>query len=191
MLALVSSSPHFVLSLTILSESVINHSCPPWGKSTNPTNMTDRYVFFQQSVITHLHSQIIQLPTAPCIHQGRQIAIASSMSSEALAPLPACAPQSLTPPQSRPKVPPMPIKLRLAPTTFDNADAIVFVPPALPHARQPQALLFVGPALQRLRNPPRPLAKGLRLHPYRIVRRIHPSTVRRTPMAPANMNIRD
>lgn len=141
---------------------------------------------------SHEHDrQIIQLPTAPCIHQGRQIAIASSMSSEALAPLPACAPQSLTPPQSRPKVPPMPIKLRLAPTTFDNADAIVFVPPALPHARQPQALLFVGPALQRLRNPPRPLAKGLRLHPYRIVRRIHPSTVRRTPMAPANMNIRD
>ena len=66
------------------------------------------------------------------------------------------------------------------PTTFEHADAVVLVPPPdAPHVqllsgitdvKPAQPLLLVGPALHHLRHPQRQIAKGTRLHPYRIVR---------------------
>jgi len=75
-------------------------------------------------------------------------------------------------------------KFRLVPSTLDVADAVVVVPPPtapfipnltstpslMESARQGQALLLLGPALQHFRHPQRQIAKGARIHPYRIIR---------------------
>ncbi|KAJ8596148.1 hypothetical protein M405DRAFT_218865 [Rhizopogon salebrosus TDB-379] len=71
-------------------------------------------------------------------------------------------------------------KIRLVPTTFEHADAVILVLLSdAPHMhplscitnlKPAQPLLLVGPALQHLRNPQRQIARGARLHPYRIVR---------------------
>ncbi|KJA25652.1 hypothetical protein HYPSUDRAFT_37695 [Hypholoma sublateritium FD-334 SS-4] len=74
-----------------------------------------------------------------------------------------------------------PTKFRLVPCPMDAADAFIFVPPPGTYVPTPtnyaarngngQGILLMGKALQHLRrSPPRPLAKGARLHPYRIVR---------------------
>ncbi|KAF8960299.1 hypothetical protein BDZ97DRAFT_1922213 [Flammula alnicola] len=72
-------------------------------------------------------------------------------------------------------------KFRLVPCPLETADAIIFIPPPgaprVPHAPNyvprhgtGQGVLLVGSSWQHLRNPQRPLAKGARIHPYRIVR---------------------
>ncbi|PBK67435.1 hypothetical protein ARMSODRAFT_1085969 [Armillaria solidipes] len=75
-------------------------------------------------------------------------------------------------------------RFRLVPCPLDAADAVVVVPPpdapyipplsalqtSAGHAPPSQALFLVGPALQQFRQPHRPLAKGARVHPYRILR---------------------
>ncbi len=74
-----------------------------------------------------------------------------------------------------------PTKFRLVPCPMDAADAFILVPPPGTYVPTPtnyaarsgngQGILLMGKALQHLRrSPPRPLAKGARLHPYRIVR---------------------
>ena len=61
------------------------------------------------------------------------------------------------------------------------ADAVILIPPPnaypiptlpnyVPRNGQGQGLLLVGPALQYVRQPQRQLAKGARIHPYRVVR---------------------
>ncbi|KAJ6584567.1 hypothetical protein B0H19DRAFT_1249530 [Mycena capillaripes] len=71
-------------------------------------------------------------------------------------------------------------KLTLVPSSFEDAEAIVVIPPpGAAHGRgQSQSLLLTGLALEHLRHPQRPLAKGTRLHPYRFAR-----TSRRTSIA--------
>ncbi len=77
--------------------------------------------------------------------------------------------------------PTTPTKFRLVPCPMDAADAFILVPPPGTYVPTPtnyaarsgngQGILLMGKALQHLRrSPPRPLAKGARLHPYRIVR---------------------
>ncbi|KAI9569914.1 hypothetical protein HD554DRAFT_2170906 [Boletus coccyginus] len=62
-------------------------------------------------------------------------------------------------------------KVRLVPTSFENADAVVLVPPpSAPNVPPPPPLLLVGPALARLRHHQCQLAKGARIHPYRVAR---------------------
>ncbi|KAI0935120.1 hypothetical protein AcV7_004014 [Taiwanofungus camphoratus] len=76
-------------------------------------------------------------------------------------------------------------------TTFDNANAIIVVPPPIaPHtsddsdgspssptlppldnSERGKAFLLVGPAVEHLRHPQRRITKGARMHPYRITRR--------------------
>ncbi|KAF8551660.1 hypothetical protein OG21DRAFT_1512495 [Imleria badia] len=74
-------------------------------------------------------------------------------------------------------------KIRLVPTSFENADAVVLVlPPSVPNAPPPQPLLLVGPALARLRHPQGQLARGARVHPYRIAR----PADRRPPTVPSH-----
>lgn len=108
--------------------------------------------------------------------QNRQVSISSSMSSRTPSPTPSPLSSSSSPTSGGQST-----KFRLVPTTFEHADAIVVIPaPDAPHVhplsgvtdlKQPaQPLLLVGPALQRLRQPQRQLAKGARLHPYRILR---------------------
>ncbi|KAK0220167.1 hypothetical protein IW262DRAFT_1494313 [Armillaria fumosa] len=79
---------------------------------------------------------------------------------------------------------PSEIRFRLVPCPLDAADAVVVVPPpnapyippvfalqtSAGHALPSQALFLVGSALQQFRQPHRPLAKGARVHPYRILR---------------------
>ncbi|KAJ7821026.1 hypothetical protein B0H14DRAFT_2832536 [Mycena olivaceomarginata] len=61
-------------------------------------------------------------------------------------------------------------KLTLVPcASFEDAEAVVLIPP--PGTEGTRGLLLMGPALARLRCPQRPLAKGTRVHPYRIARR--------------------
>ncbi|KIM70495.1 hypothetical protein SCLCIDRAFT_1206636 [Scleroderma citrinum Foug A] len=87
----------------------------------------------------------------------------------------------------------LPQKVRLVPTSIENADAVVVIPPppTVPHACQAQPLLLVGPALQRFRQPNRQLAKGSRVHPYRIVRGTpEPHAPQRPPMGASNANMK-
>ncbi|KAF9006353.1 hypothetical protein BDZ89DRAFT_1060938 [Hymenopellis radicata] len=84
----------------------------------------------------------------------RQFSISSSTSSRTPSP----------PPQQASD------KVSLLPCPMEDANAVVFVPPSIPGQPRPEALLLVGPAMQAFRNPQRPLAKGARVHPYRMVR---------------------
>ncbi|KAF9225745.1 hypothetical protein BS17DRAFT_777620 [Gyrodon lividus] len=117
---------------------------------------------------SHLH-----IPPSPYGRQRRQVSISSSTTSRTPSPTPSCVPAPcLRPSTNTPASASYPTqKLRLVPTTFENADAVVLIsPPSASHVSPPQPLLLVGPALQRLRHPQRQLAKGARLHPYRIIR---------------------
>jgi len=70
-------------------------------------------------------------------------------------------------------------KLRLEPCPLEEASAVIFVPPEahplhpqtnwFSHQTKGKGLFLVGPALLQVRHPQRPLAKGARLHPYKIV----------------------
>ncbi|KAF7338609.1 hypothetical protein MVEN_02087200 [Mycena venus] len=66
-------------------------------------------------------------------------------------------------------------KLTLVPSSFEDAEAIVVIPPPdaphVPGTRPGQGLLLMGPALEHVRHPQRRIAKGTRLHPYRFARR--------------------
>ncbi|KIJ62141.1 hypothetical protein HYDPIDRAFT_114997 [Hydnomerulius pinastri MD-312] len=122
--------------------------------------------------------------------QRRQLSISSSTTSRTPSPSPTCEPTPcLRPSTNTPASASYPAqKIRLVPTTFENADAVVLIsPPKAPHMTQPQPLLLVGPALQRLRQPQRQLAKGARLHPYRIVRGSSDSRRPSTMPTPANV----
>ena len=71
-------------------------------------------------------------------------------------------------------------KFRLVPCPLEIADAVILLPAPddtshvlpnyVPRAGHGQGLLLVGPALQHIRHPQRQLAKGARIHPYRVVR---------------------
>ena len=52
---------------------------------------------------------------------------------------------------------------------ISSPDALGGIQPGAP-------LLVVGPALERIRRPGTVLGKGVRMHPYRIVRPTQPST---------------
>jgi len=56
-----------------------------------------------------------------------------------------------------------------APRMISSPEALGGIQPGAP-------LLVVGPALERIRRPGTVLGKGVRMHPYRIVRPNHPST---------------
>ncbi|KAF8627359.1 hypothetical protein AX15_004426 [Amanita polypyramis BW_CC] len=84
------------------------------------------------------------------------------------------------------------LKVRLVPCPFETADAYIYVPPTtassptIPavfdniqgqlHGSQP--LLLVGPAAKQLRQPNQKIARGARVHPYRITPGAHRSTSR-------------
>ncbi|KAH7913297.1 hypothetical protein BJ138DRAFT_1178154 [Hygrophoropsis aurantiaca] len=117
----------------------------------------------------------------PQSRQTRKVSISSSTSSRTPSPTPSISPLRATRPNlPHPTLIQKATKIRLVPTTLEDADAIVFVPPqtaslpgasaTTPVSQNQQPLLLVGPALAHLRHPQRQLAKGARIHPYRIVR---------------------
>ncbi|KAH7926162.1 hypothetical protein BV22DRAFT_1046279 [Leucogyrophana mollusca] len=132
----------------------------------------DSYDFDRQTPRLHIASQY---------PHARQASISSSRTPS---PTPSISPlRSTRPTLSHSTLGQVPAKIRLVPTTLEKADAVVVVPPPnAPHIpplsgmspttmkQGQQALLLVGPALQHLRHPQRQLAKGARIHPYRIVR---------------------
>jgi len=71
--------------------------------------------------------------------------------------------------------------VKLVLSSFDEADAFVYVPPSPPspseslHGSKPQALLITGPAVERLRRLQHHVKsvdlKGARLKPYRLTSR--------------------
>lgn len=121
-----------------------------------------------------------QTLTHPHSHQrNRQTSVSSSITEtsrcSSMSPPPSDV-NGLSPPTSN-----VDSRYRLVRSTFENADAVLivpppsapFVPPLSSIARAPkgQGLLLVGEAMhQHLRHPQRNLAKGARMHPYRIVR---------------------
>ncbi|KAG0706918.1 hypothetical protein DFH29DRAFT_1076646 [Suillus ampliporus] len=146
----------------------------PRGKTQLPPvdALYDSYEFKRQIPRLHIPSQ--------CAHarQNRQVSISSSTSSRTPSPTPS--PLSSSSSRSSTSGGQTP-KIRLVPTTLEHADAVVIVPPPdAPHMhplsgvtnlkQRAQPLLLVGPALQHIRHPQRQIAKGARLHPYRIVR---------------------
>ncbi|KAF5368530.1 hypothetical protein D9758_002438 [Tetrapyrgos nigripes] len=118
----------------------------------------------------------------------RQYSISSSTSSRTPSPTPSDS-SSESSSSSMPYTPLTPAsacasrsKMRLIPSTLEEADAVVVVPPQSVYdesnpaslldanANKSKALLLVGPALRHLRHPQRQIAKGARIHPYKIER---------------------
>ncbi|KAF7360210.1 hypothetical protein MVEN_00749800 [Mycena venus] len=94
----------------------------------------------------------------------------SSSTSRTPSPTPSNA-SSRTSSSSSTSSPISPSKLTLIPSSFEDADAVVVVPPPGARSGTSQSLLLTGPALEQLRHPRRQLAKGTRLHPYRFAGR--------------------
>ncbi|TFY70317.1 hypothetical protein EVG20_g2678 [Dentipellis fragilis] len=131
-------------------------------------------------------------------HRGRQVSVSSSISSRtaSASPPPSEVPSltdSISTTSTRQSTSPPPtampygsVRIVLA-DSFEDADAaLVFPPPGAPYIptisdlntnpgstealKQGKPLLLVGKAMEYLRHPQRRIAKGARIHPYRIVR---------------------
>ncbi|KAI0346377.1 hypothetical protein BDW22DRAFT_1352434 [Trametopsis cervina] len=137
-------------------------------------------------------------------HRARQSSISSTTSSctsttsteTPLNAIPVCNRDSPTPPPNHVST----NSFSLVLTSFEKANAFVVVPPpqqyvpgisslarasasvspSKPKSRRNQALLLVGPAVEYLRHPRMRIAKGARVHPYRIV----PNTPKRSSTSP-------
>ncbi|KAJ7594933.1 hypothetical protein C8J56DRAFT_1044650 [Mycena floridula] len=86
--------------------------------------------------------------------RSRQCSVSSTL-SRTPSPTPSC----LSTSSSRSET-----AFRLVPSTLDDATAIILV-----RSLKEQPLLLVGPSVERYRQPQRPLAKGARIHPYRLI----------------------
>ncbi|KAJ7461744.1 hypothetical protein B0H11DRAFT_2285739 [Mycena galericulata] len=93
----------------------------------------------------------------------------STSSSTSRTPSPTPSDTSLSSASSSPTSPSK-SKLTLIPSSFEDAEAVIVIPPPGAPASGPQtaSLLLMGPALEHLRHPQRQIAKGTRLHPYRF-----------------------
>ncbi|KDR80054.1 hypothetical protein GALMADRAFT_265248 [Galerina marginata CBS 339.88] len=131
------------------------------------------------------HDNLRRTPTN-AMHHERQVSTSSSHTSISRNTSPSPSPLSdvdsdgETTPQT---------KFRLVPCPLEVAEAIIVVsdepitsqrPNYAPQQGKGQSILIVGPSVQRFRNPQRPLAKGSRIHPYRIVRGPKTSDLRRS-----------
>lgn len=122
-------------------------------------------------------------PQSPLNHHGRQVSTSSSHTSASptipLSPSPSLSDADSEINHSNPHTD---TKFRLVPCPLEIADAVILVPPPnaypipiplpnyVPRTGHGQGLLLVGSALQHIRQPQRQLAKGARIHPYRVVR---------------------
>jgi len=150
---------------TLPSIHTLNLPFPPRPKQT--------HVKYQN------HNNLI---CSPLNHHGRQVSTSSSRTSASRTISPSPSPpfndadSEINNSNSHTDT-----KFRLVPCPLDIADAVILVPaphayptPNLPNyvprSGHGQGLLLVGTALQQIRQPHRQLAKGARIHPYRVVR---------------------
>ncbi|KAH8827971.1 hypothetical protein DL96DRAFT_1601097 [Flagelloscypha sp. PMI_526] len=62
-------------------------------------------------------------------------------------------------------------RVRFVPSTIEEAQAMIIITPAGASDAQGRAVLVVGQTVEQIRNQPeRSIAKGARVHPYRMVR---------------------
>ncbi|KAF9480610.1 hypothetical protein BDN70DRAFT_877450 [Pholiota conissans] len=130
--------------------------------------------------VTQLNACPVHIPSNRMYHD-RNVSTSSSNTNISRSPSPA-SPQDGSASPSTPTP-----KFRLVPCEMENADAVILVPPpgadadvhgttsssslAVQQQGKNKGILIVGSAWHTLcRNPKRPLAKGARIHPYRIVR---------------------
>ncbi|TFK34434.1 hypothetical protein BDQ12DRAFT_738181 [Crucibulum laeve] len=119
----------------------------------------------------------LEIPRYP---RARQCSTSSSNTSVSRSPSPCLSSTSSS--HLPPSIPPIKHgKFTLVPCDLASANAVVLIPPPntpfIPtpghpspsQAKRGQALLLVGSALQHFRHPERPLAKGARMQPYRMV----------------------
>ncbi|OBZ67483.1 hypothetical protein A0H81_12560 [Grifola frondosa] len=94
----------------------------------------------------------------------------------------AVSPSDIIPSSSRPSPYLPPSGFRLVHSTFDDADALVIIPPSTSRKFSPayddkspanNAILLVGPAMERVRRSHGHLSNGVRVHPYRIAAPSH------------------
>ncbi|KAF9010199.1 hypothetical protein BDQ17DRAFT_1347729 [Cyathus striatus] len=134
----------------------------------------------------------LQVPVKPRL---RQLSTSSSNTTLSRTPSPSPVASSSSRSSSRQNpsphahlLPPSLRKFTLLPCTLEEADAVVLIPPPEtpyiptlkcpappPGGKHGQALLLVGKAIDHVRHPQRPLAKGARVQPYRMV----PGSLRR------------
>lgn len=168
--------PHCI-RLVFLAERLISPtSMNCMTRMNSNARLVRIYIMYTVPVESNLQVPRLHIPSRYThVRQNRQISISPSTSSRTPSPTPL--PLSPSCPSTSGG---QSTKIRLVPTTFEHADAVVLVPPPdAPHMhpvfgitnpKPAQPLLLVGPALQRLRHPQRQIAKGTRFHPYRIVR---------------------
>lgn len=119
---------------------------------------------------------------SPLNHHGRQVSTSSShtSASRTISPSPSPSPSDAVS-EINHSNPHTNTKFRLVPCPLEVADAVILVPAPnaypipnspnyVPRTGHGRGLLLVGPALQQIRQPQRQLAKGARIHPYRVVR---------------------
>ena len=165
-----------------------------------------RLTFF----IPSLHTQQL---FSPLNHHGRQVSTSSSHTSAShtisRSPSPSLSdsdPEKI----NKPSIPHNNrgnTKFRLVPCSLDIADAVILVVPSssssstdvyppnlpnyVPRTGHGRGLLLVGPALQQIRQPSqRQLAKGARIHPYRVVRGENNTTTTTTTTTQQTQNSR-
>ncbi|KZT19946.1 hypothetical protein NEOLEDRAFT_1151669 [Neolentinus lepideus HHB14362 ss-1] len=120
----------------------------------------------------------------PLFHRPRQISMSSSADSR-LSSSPSPPPSSRSSSQRAPSptTPPPAPKFKLVPASLESADAVLVIAPFTASTERSQPLLLVGDALRHVRCPDRQIAKGARLHPYKIVRDGSVGVSRRASMA--------
>ncbi|KAG6841497.1 hypothetical protein C0991_010355 [Blastosporella zonata] len=152
-----------------LDESYDNATCPrlhipQWRHSRQVSTATSRSsspTLFEISSTSRLSS--------PATDDGMLVPPTPVLS---ISPLSSRAPTFNAPPNAPP------LRFRLEPCSLGEAQAVLLVPPPsapfIPSSSMPtpqqkqQALLLLGSSLEYFRQPQRQLAKGARVHPYRI-----------------------
>ncbi|KAF8884880.1 hypothetical protein CPB84DRAFT_1788749 [Gymnopilus junonius] len=136
------------------------------------------------------HDNLPQTHTNGMYHHNRQVSTSSSRTSASRNPSPS--PSYTSDAESdgdriSPRTPQGFTKFSLVPCPLEDAEALIVVSDTAIGSQAPNyapqqakhSFLVMGSSVQRFRNPQRPLAKGARIHPYRVVRSINASDSRR------------
>ncbi|ESK96484.1 hypothetical protein Moror_6992 [Moniliophthora roreri MCA 2997] len=123
------------------------------------------YDFGRQS----MHAHAAHYTHVPRLQRQRQLSTSTTTTSRTPSP-PLSESEYLIPPAPQSESKRTGANVRLIPCSFEEADAVVVVPPpsTCPDIEPSKALLLVGPALNHLRHPQRQIAKGARIRPYRF-----------------------
>ncbi|KAF8814800.1 hypothetical protein BYT27DRAFT_7230448 [Phlegmacium glaucopus] len=160
------------------------------GRPTLPPIHTLNISLPKHAYVNHDNLRCSPLNAPHNHHHDRQVSTSSSQTSASrtVSPSP---PPSDTDSEVNHSNPHTSTKFRLVPCPLEMADAVILVPPPdathittapnyVPRTGHGRGLLLVGPALHHVRQPERQLAKGARIHPYRVVRGENTQSSRRS-----------